>query len=45
MGDEEQRLMEACDAYNNPMLAWIVKLAFYTGMRHSEIVRSKDYLI
>ena len=36
--DEEQRLMEACEAHSNPMLAWIVKLALYTGMRHSEIV-------
>ena len=38
VGDEEQRLLEACEAYSNPMLAWIVKLALYTGMRHSEIV-------
>ena len=36
--DEEQRLMESCEAHSNPMLAWIVKLALYTGMRHSEIV-------
>jgi len=38
VGDEEQRLMEACEGHSNPMLAWIVKLALYTGMRHSEIV-------
>ncbi len=37
-GDEEQRLFSACESYSNPMLAWIVKLALYTGMRHGEIV-------
>ena len=36
--DEEQRLFSACESYNNPMLAWIVKLALYTGMRHGETV-------
>ena len=37
-GDEEQKLLAACEAYSNPMLAWIVKLALYTAMRHGEIV-------
>ncbi len=37
-GNEEQKLLAACEAYSNPMLAWIVKLALYTGMRHGEIV-------
>ena len=37
-GDEEERLLRACEAHSNPMLAWIVKLALYTGMRHGEIV-------
>lgn len=35
---EEHRLLEACESHSNPMLAWIVKLALYTGMRHGEIV-------
>ena len=38
VADEEQRLIEACESFSNPMLAWIVKLALYTGMRHGEIV-------
>lgn len=38
VADEEQRLLDACETHSNPMLAWIVKLALYTGMRHSEIV-------
>lgn len=38
---EEQRLLEACEAHSNPMLAWIVKLALYTSMRHGEIVNLK----
>ena len=37
-GDEEDRLLRACEAHSNPMLAWIVKLALYTGMRHGEVV-------
>ncbi|MCF6188897.1 MAG: site-specific integrase [Cocleimonas sp.] len=40
-GNEEQELLATCEAYSNPMLAWIVKLALYTGMRHSEIVNLK----
>lgn len=35
---EEKRLLEACESQSNPMLAMIVKIALYTGMRHSEIV-------
>jgi integrase len=38
IGDEDQRLLEACEAHSNPMLAWIVKLALYTGMRQGEII-------
>ncbi len=38
IGDEEHRLLAACEACSNPMLAWIVKIALYTGMRHGEIV-------
>jgi integrase len=34
---EEKALIKACSAHSNPMLAWIVKLALYTGMRQSEI--------
>jgi len=41
VADEEGRLMKACEEHSNPMLAWIVKLALYTGMRHSEIVNIK----
>ncbi len=40
-GDEEHRLLAACDGHSNPMLGWIVKLALYTGMRHGEIVNLK----
>lgn len=36
-GDEEQRLLEACDAHSNPYLGWIVRLALYTAMRKGEI--------
>lgn len=35
--DEEQRLLDACDAHSNPYLGWIVRLALYTAMRKSEI--------
>lgn len=35
--DEEKRLIKACKAHPNPFLAWMVKLALYTGMRHGEI--------
>jgi len=39
--DEEERLLAACKMHSNPMLAWIVQLALYTGMRHGEIVNLK----
>lgn len=38
VGDEEQRLLAACDAYSNPMFAAIVRLALFSAMRHGEIV-------
>lgn len=34
---EEARLLAAVDAYSNPMLGWIVRIALETGMRTSEI--------
>lgn len=37
-GDEEERLLKACDAHTNPFLGWIVRLALYTSMRRGEIV-------
>ena len=36
-GDEEARVLAAVDAYSNPMLSWIVRIALETGMRSSEI--------
>jgi integrase len=36
--DEEERLIKAVEGHSNPMFAWIVKLALYTGMRAGEIV-------
>lgn len=36
---EEQRLLKACDAHSNPMLAWMVRLALMTAMRAGEIQR------
>ena len=36
-GDEETRVLAAVDAYSNPMLGWIVRIALETGMRSSEI--------
>ena len=36
-GDEEQKLLEACDKHSNPMLGQIVRLALHTGMRAGEI--------
>lgn len=35
--NEEIRLLAAIDAYSNPMLGWIVRIAIETGMRSSEI--------
>ncbi len=36
-GDEEVRLLKACDEHSNPFLGWIVRIALYTSMRKSEI--------
>ena len=38
VGNEEERLLDACESHSNPMVAWVVKLAMYTAMRHSEII-------
>lgn len=35
---EARRMLKACDAHSNPMLAWIVRVALYTGMRRGEIL-------
>jgi len=35
--EEEVRLLTACDEHSNPFLAWMVRLALYTAMRHGEI--------
>ena len=37
VGDEEARLLAACDGNSNPMLGWIVRLALFTAMRRGEI--------
>lgn len=37
-GDEEERLIAACNAHPNPFLGWIVRLALYTGVRRGEII-------
>jgi integrase len=37
-GDEEERLLAACDAMRNPMVGWIVRLAIFTGMRRGELL-------
>ncbi len=34
---EEQRLIEACTRYSNPMLGWLARIAIHTGMRAGEI--------
>jgi len=36
--DEEERLINACNAHSNPFLGWIVRIALYTAMRRSEIL-------
>ncbi len=41
IGDEEDRLLEACDQHSNPFLGWIVRIALYTAMRHGEIISLK----
>lgn len=38
---EESRLLSEIDAYSNPMLGWIVRIAIETGMRSSEIATLK----
>lgn len=38
VGDEEKRLISACNEHSNPFLGWIVRLALYTGMRRGEII-------
>ena len=35
---EQERLLEECQRYSNPMLYWIVVLAIETGMHKSEMV-------
>lgn len=37
-GDEEERLIAACDSMRNPMIGWIVRLAIFTGMRRGELL-------
>ncbi|OBS10277.1 tyrosine-type recombinase/integrase [Acidihalobacter prosperus] len=37
-GDEERRLLAACDEHSNPMLGAVVRLALHTGMRQGEIL-------
>ena len=37
-GDEEERLVDACNAHSNPFLGWIVRIALYTAMRRSEVL-------
>jgi integrase len=37
--DDELRLRAACDAYRNPMLSRMVRLALNTAMRAGEIQR------
>ena len=37
-GDEEERLLAACDSMRNPMIGWLVRLAIYTGMRRGELL-------
>lgn len=36
-GDEERRILQACDSHSNPFLGMIVRLAIETGMRLGEI--------
>lgn len=34
---EEAKLLEAVDAFSNPLMSWLVRIALETGMRFSEI--------
>lgn len=36
-GDEQAKILRACDAHSNPMLGWMVRVALHTGMRLGEI--------
>lgn len=38
VGNEEERLLAACDLHSNPFLGWIVRIALYTAMRRGEIL-------
>jgi len=35
--EEEKRLLKVADEHSNPMLGWIVRIAFNTGMRLGEV--------
>ena len=37
IGDEEERLIQACEEHSNPFLGWMVRLALYTAMRLGEV--------
>lgn len=39
LSSEQKKLLKACDAYSNPMMGWMVRLALYTGMRAGEMQR------
>jgi integrase len=41
--DEEKKLFTALEAYSNPMLGWMVRIAIETAMRESEIVKLKTH--
>ncbi|HBP6438081.1 site-specific integrase [Pseudomonas aeruginosa] len=43
--DEEQKLFQAVNAYHNPMLGWIVRIAVETGMRSSEITSLRRHQV
>ena len=43
--DEEKRLLEAADAWSNPFMGWIIRLALETAMRHSEILELRRYQV
>lgn len=38
IGDEEQRLVAACNSHSNPFLGWVVRIALFTAMRQGEIL-------
>ncbi|RPX07614.1 integrase [Pseudomonas aeruginosa] len=43
--DEERKLFQAVNAYHNPMLGWIVRIAVETGMRSSEITSLRRHQV